>query len=50
MYDVIIAGAGPAGISAAIYTARAKLKTLVIGRILQSKLAISHTIHNYFGF
>lgn len=31
-FDVIIVGAGPAGISAAITTARAKLNTLVIER------------------
>ena len=31
-YDVIIVGAGPAGASAAIYTARADLKTLVIDK------------------
>ena len=30
MYDVIIIGAGPAGLTAAIYTGRAKLSTLVI--------------------
>ena len=30
MYDVIIVGAGPAGISASLYTQRANLKTLVI--------------------
>ena len=31
MYDIIIIGAGPAGISASLYTARANKKTLVIG-------------------
>ncbi|NLH08914.1 MAG: FAD-dependent oxidoreductase, partial [Chloroflexi bacterium] len=31
-YDVIIIGGGPAGASAAIYTARADLKTLVIDK------------------
>lgn len=31
MYDVIIVGKGPAGVSAALYTARANLKTLIIG-------------------
>lgn len=30
MYDIIIIGAGPAGITAAVYAARKKLKTLVI--------------------
>lgn len=49
-YDIIIIGAGPAGISAAIYAARAKLKTLIIGRAFESKLAMGHVIHNYFGF
>ena len=29
MYDVIIIGKGPAGIQAGLYTARAKLKTLI---------------------
>jgi len=32
MYDVIIIGKGPAGISASLYTVRANLKTLVIGK------------------
>ncbi len=32
-YDVIIIGAGPAGLTAAIYAARYKLKTLVIGQL-----------------
>ena len=30
MYDVIIIGAGPAGISASLYTIRSNLKTLLI--------------------
>lgn len=30
VYDVIIIGAGPAGLSAAIYAGRARLKTLLI--------------------
>lgn len=30
MYDVIIIGAGPAGISASLYAVRGNLKTLVI--------------------
>ena len=32
MYDVVILGAGPAGLSAGIYAGRAKLKTLIIER------------------
>ncbi|MDP4156750.1 MAG: FAD-binding protein, partial [Bacillota bacterium] len=32
IYDVIIAGAGPAGMTAAVYTSRANLSTLMIER------------------
>ena len=33
MYDVIIVGAGPAGISASLYTIRRNLKTLIQRKI-----------------
>lgn len=48
MFDVIIIGKGPAGLSAGIYTSMANLKTLVIGK--ESAIAKSNTIKNYFGF
>ena len=48
MYDVAIIGAGPAGLSAALYTSRAGLSTLVIGKD-GGALAKAELIENYFG-
>lgn len=50
MYDSIIIGVGPAGISSGIYTARANLKTLIIGKFSESRLSTKHKIYNYYGF
>ena len=49
MYDIIIIGAGPAGISASLYAKRANMKVLVIYKGL-SNLEKSVTIENYYGF
>lgn len=49
MYDVIIIGKGPAGISSSIYTIRANLKTLVIGKD-GGALEKADKIENYYGF
>lgn len=49
MYDVIIVGAGPAGISASLYTARGNLKTLIIYKE-KSALEKAKIIENYYGF
>jgi thioredoxin reductase (NADPH) len=50
VYDVIIIGAGPAGGSAAIYTARADLETLVIDKGLTAgALGMASKIANYPG-
>ena len=49
MYDVIILGAGPAGISASLYTKRANLETLILYND-ESGLERASLIENYYGF
>ncbi|GAB6108081.1 FAD-dependent oxidoreductase [Fusibacter bizertensis] len=50
-YDVIIIGGGPAGLSAAIYSGRARLKTLLLEKALVGGLATyTNEIANYPGF
>ena len=49
MYDVIILGAGPAGISASLYTGRANLKTLILYNE-KAGLEKASLIENYYGF
>lgn len=46
--DILIIGQGPAGLSAAIYTARAGMRTLILG--CPPKVAGDYDIDNYFGF
>lgn len=48
MYDAVMIGSGPAGLSAALYTSRADLKTLVIGKD-RGALEKADRIENYFG-
>jgi alkyl hydroperoxide reductase subunit F len=50
LYDVIIAGCGPAGLSAAIYAARKVLKTLIISRDVGGQVAWTYDVDNYLGF
>jgi thioredoxin reductase (NADPH) len=47
--DAIVIGAGPAGISAALYLARAGIKTAVIGSLDKTRLSKAHLVQNYFG-
>lgn len=49
LYDVIIIGKGPAGISAALYAKRANLNVLVIGKD-GGALEKTKEIDNYYGF
>ena len=50
-YDVIIIGGGPAGLSAAIYAGRARLKTILLEKALVGGLATyTNEIANYPGF
>ena len=49
-YDVIIAGGGPAGMAAAIYTARAGLSTLIVEKMfLGGQMALTAEVENYPG-
>lgn len=48
MYDVIIVGSGPAGLSAAIYARRANLSVLVVGKD-GGALSKAEKVDNYFG-
>ncbi|MGD6817179.1 thioredoxin-disulfide reductase [Metabacillus sp. 84] len=51
IYDVIIAGAGPAGLTAAVYTSRANLSTLMIERgVPGGQMANTEDVENYPGF
>lgn len=48
-YDTIIIGAGPAGLSAALYSARYLMKTLVLSVDVGGQLLLAHKIENYPG-
>jgi thioredoxin reductase (NADPH) len=50
-YDVIIIGGGPAGLTAGLYTSRAKLRTLLVERMLMGGQVMTTTkVENYPGF
>lgn len=50
MYDLIIIGSGPAGMTAGIYGARREMKTLIIGKDVGGQLVWANEIENYPGF
>lgn len=50
IYDVIIIGAGPAGLNTALYTARSNLKTLILEKgIYGGQLNNTELVENYIG-
>ncbi|GAA0180553.1 thioredoxin-disulfide reductase [Clostridium sediminicola] len=50
LYDVVIIGAGPAGLSAGLYAARARMKTLILEKDSPGgQIVITHEIANYPG-
>ena len=50
MFDLIIIGAGPAGITAAVYAARKNMSILVITKDIGGQAAISGDVENYTGY
>jgi len=50
MYDILIIGAGPAGLTASIYASRYKLKNLVVGKLPGGLTTEAYRIENYPGF
>ena len=50
MHDLIIVGAGPAGITASVYAARKRMGLLVITRDIGGQAALSGDVENYTGY
>ena len=51
MYDVIIVGGGPAGLTAGIYAKRAALETVLIEKgVPGGQVAVTPAVENYPGF
>ena len=49
MYELIIIGGGPAGVSAGVYAARKKIKTLVVADAFGGRSIVSDNIENWIG-
>lgn len=50
MYDLIIIGGGPAGLTAAVYAARKKMDTLLLTKEFGGQLMWTKEIENYMGY
>lgn len=49
IYDLIIIGAGPAGLTAGLFAGRYKMKTLIIGKVLGGTPLEAHLVENWPG-
>ena len=50
-YDIIIIGAGPAGLTAGLYAGRARLKTLLLEKLIHGgQVMTTDLVENYPGF
>lgn len=50
IFDTIIIGAGPAGLSAALYAVRKNLKVLLIAKLMGGNATLAPQVENYLGF
>ncbi len=50
IYDLVIIGGGPAGMTAAVYAARKKLKTLLVSKDLGGQVLSTTEVENYMGY
>ena len=50
MYELIIVGGGPAGMTAAVYAARKLLKTLLISSDIGGQVMWTNGVENYMGY
>lgn len=49
MYDLLIIGGGPAGVAAAVYAARKKMKTAIIAETFGGQSLVSASVENWIG-
>jgi alkyl hydroperoxide reductase subunit F len=50
VYDIVIVGGGPAGMTSAVYSARKQIKTLLISKDIGGQMLWTSDIENYMGF
>jgi len=50
MYDLIVIGSGPAGLTASVYASRYKLSNVVVGKVLGGAITLAHKVENFPGF